>query len=186
MSPARDRKVYTRTGDDGTTGLFHGGRVAKDASGPMAYGAVDEAVSALGVARAQTGTGSELDELLIRLQRELFVAGAHLSGMPLNHQLTERGALIPLSDLLGVSRQATVLAYQIGAGLCELITPSNGALMAILLAAGVPYQVRDGAFERVAVTLVDAEGFGAVDDAVVADHRAQSRREAGRKHRAGL
>ena len=48
--------------------------------------------------------------------------------------------LVPLSDLLGVSRQATVLAYQTGAGLTELLTPTNGALMAVLLAAGVSYQ----------------------------------------------
>ena len=48
--------------------------------------------------------------------------------------------LVPLSDLLGISRQVTVLAYQTGAGLTELLTPTNGALMAILLAAGVPYQ----------------------------------------------
>jgi uncharacterized ion transporter superfamily protein YfcC len=47
--------------------------------------------------------------------------------------------LVPLSDLLGMSRQITVLAYQYGAGLCELITPTNGALMAILAAAGVRY-----------------------------------------------
>jgi cob(I)alamin adenosyltransferase len=59
--------VYTRTGDDGTTGLLHGGRVGKDTTGPDAYGAVDEAVSALGAARAETERGSELDELLVRL-----------------------------------------------------------------------------------------------------------------------
>jgi uncharacterized ion transporter superfamily protein YfcC len=47
--------------------------------------------------------------------------------------------LVPLSDLLGLSRQATVFAYQTGAGLTELLTPTNGALMAILLAAGVPF-----------------------------------------------
>jgi uncharacterized ion transporter superfamily protein YfcC len=47
---------------------------------------------------------------------------------------------VPLSDLLGMSRQATVLAYQMGAGLAELLTPTNGALMAVLLAAGVPFQ----------------------------------------------
>jgi uncharacterized ion transporter superfamily protein YfcC len=47
--------------------------------------------------------------------------------------------LVPLADLLGYSRQVTVLAYQTGAGLMELLTPTNGALMAILLAAGVPY-----------------------------------------------
>ena len=47
---------------------------------------------------------------------------------------------VPLSDLLGLSRQVTVLAFQVGAGLTELLTPTNGALMAVLLAAGVPYQ----------------------------------------------
>jgi uncharacterized ion transporter superfamily protein YfcC len=48
--------------------------------------------------------------------------------------------LVPLSDLLGMSRQVTVLAYQYGAGLCDLVTPTNGALMAILAAGGVDYQ----------------------------------------------
>ncbi|MEQ8329310.1 MAG: hypothetical protein RH859_02480 [Longimicrobiales bacterium] len=48
--------------------------------------------------------------------------------------------LIPLSDLLGMSRQVTILAYQYGAGLCDLVTPTNGALMAILATAGVRYE----------------------------------------------
>ena len=48
--------------------------------------------------------------------------------------------LVPLSDLIGLSRQVTVLAYQYGAGLCELLTPTNGALMAMLAASGVPYE----------------------------------------------
>jgi uncharacterized ion transporter superfamily protein YfcC len=48
--------------------------------------------------------------------------------------------LVPLSDLLGLSRQVTVLAYQYGAGLCDLVTPTNGALMAILGVAGVRYE----------------------------------------------
>jgi uncharacterized ion transporter superfamily protein YfcC len=47
--------------------------------------------------------------------------------------------LTPLSDLIGLQRQVMVLAYQYGAGLCELLTPTNGALMAVLAAAGVPY-----------------------------------------------
>jgi uncharacterized ion transporter superfamily protein YfcC len=47
---------------------------------------------------------------------------------------------VPLSDLLGISRQVTVLAYQMGAGLTELLTPTNGALMAVLLSAGVSFQ----------------------------------------------
>jgi cob(I)alamin adenosyltransferase len=72
-------KVYTRKGDDGTTGLLFGGRAAKDDAGPDAYGAVDEAVSALGVARAEVGADSELGELLVQVQRELFVVGAELA-----------------------------------------------------------------------------------------------------------
>ncbi len=47
--------------------------------------------------------------------------------------------MIPLADLLGLSRQAAVIAYQTGAGLTELITPTNGSLMGILLAAKVPF-----------------------------------------------
>jgi cob(I)alamin adenosyltransferase len=77
-------KVYTRTGDDGTTGLLFGGRVGKDEVGPEAYGAVDEAVSALGLARAELDPDSELHDLLVQLQRELFVVGAELATAPDN------------------------------------------------------------------------------------------------------
>ena len=80
----RSVKVYTKTGDDGTTGLFFGGRVAKSDIGPSAYGTVDEAVSALGVARSLTERGGELFTLLVRLQRELFVVGAELATDPAN------------------------------------------------------------------------------------------------------
>ena len=58
---------------------FEGG---KDSPGPDAYGAVDEAVSMLGLARAEVERGSELDELLVRVQRELFVVGAELATAP--------------------------------------------------------------------------------------------------------
>lgn len=86
-----ERRVYTRTGDDGTTGLLFGGRVRKDAPGPTAYGTADEAVSALGLARAEADTGSELDVLLVRLQRELFVVGAELATEPTNRARLEDG-----------------------------------------------------------------------------------------------
>jgi uncharacterized ion transporter superfamily protein YfcC len=48
--------------------------------------------------------------------------------------------LVPLSDLIGLARQVTVLAYHYGAGLCDILTPTNGALMAMLAAAGVRYE----------------------------------------------
>ena len=57
-------KIYTRAGDDGTTGLFYGGRVGKDSALPRAYGAVDEAQAILGLVRAEAGKGTELDDML--------------------------------------------------------------------------------------------------------------------------
>ena len=56
------------------------------------------------------------------------------------HAVLTMPLLVPLSDLLGLSRQVTVLAYQYGAGLCDLVTPTSGALMAILAAGGVRYE----------------------------------------------
>jgi uncharacterized ion transporter superfamily protein YfcC len=69
--------------------------------------------------------------------------------------------LVPLSDLLGISRQATVLAYQTGAGLTEMLTPTNGGLMAVLLAAGIPYG-RWIKFASVGVLLALAVGVIAI------------------------
>src|SRR5437868_3899954 len=71
-------------GDDGTTGLLYGGRIAKDDSRTEAYGTVDEAVAALGLARAElTEAGlDEIAESVLRWQRELFVVGADLATNP--------------------------------------------------------------------------------------------------------
>ncbi len=77
-------KVYTRTGDDGTTALFGGGRVAKSHPRISAYGTVDEANAALGMARAalptdRSAADDRVDALLARLQNELFVLGGDLA-----------------------------------------------------------------------------------------------------------
>jgi len=87
-----DSIVATGRGDDGSTGLLFGGRVQKDDPRTEAYGTTNEAVAALGMARAEIGelrsAGSlpaELDalaDLLLRLQRELFVVGAELAANP--------------------------------------------------------------------------------------------------------
>jgi len=71
---------------------------------------------------------------------------------------------VPLADLLGLSRQVPVLAYQTGGGLTELIWPPNGALMAVLLAAGVPYQkwIRFVIGGVVLATLLGVAGITAV------------------------
>ena len=70
-------KVYTKRGDDGTTGLLYGGRVDKDDLRTTAYGTVDEACSALGLARAELD--GQLHDLVLEVQRELFVVGAQLA-----------------------------------------------------------------------------------------------------------
>ncbi len=75
--PSRVR-IYTRTGDDGTTARFHGKRVSKADPTVELSGAIDEAVAALGVARALCAGDAPAEEIL-RIQRELFVAGADLS-----------------------------------------------------------------------------------------------------------
>jgi cob(I)alamin adenosyltransferase len=74
-------KIYTRKGDDGTTGLWYGGRVPKFDGRPEAYGSCDEAAAALGCARAAAEPGELYDDIL-RLQNELFVAGAELATSP--------------------------------------------------------------------------------------------------------
>ena len=92
-SPGFDSAVATGKGDDGTTGLLYGGeRIAKDDQRAEAYGTIDEAVAALGLARAELGQKQELDvvppglagiaDLILRLQRELFVVGAELATNP--------------------------------------------------------------------------------------------------------
>jgi cob(I)alamin adenosyltransferase len=70
--------IATKTGDDGTTGLFGGGRVAKDHPRVAAYGAVDELNAALGVVRAEPPP-ADFDVLLARVQSELFDLGAELA-----------------------------------------------------------------------------------------------------------
>ena len=72
-------RIYTRTGDDGMTGLASGPRRRKDDLRVEAYGAVDEANSAVGLARLSTRETPVLDAMLARIQNELFDLGADLS-----------------------------------------------------------------------------------------------------------
>jgi cob(I)alamin adenosyltransferase len=86
-----DSAVATRRGDDGTTGLLFGGeRIAKDDLRTEAYGTIDEAVAALGLARAELGREGagirlavgDLAAIILAIQRELFVAAAELATQP--------------------------------------------------------------------------------------------------------
>lgn len=75
-------KIYTRKGDDGTTGLLFGGRVPKHSARPEAYGTVDEAQAAIGLARAvavERGRDDDLDPILVAVERDLWVLMAELA-----------------------------------------------------------------------------------------------------------
>ncbi len=71
-------RIYTKTGDDGTTGLADGGRRSKDDARIAAYGTVDEANSVIGMARLHSA-GDALDAMLARIQNDLFDVGADLA-----------------------------------------------------------------------------------------------------------
>lgn len=75
----RLNKIYTRTGDNGTTGLVAGPRRSKSDLRVEAYGTVDEANAFVGLARQHTGELSELDSMLMRIQNDLFDLGADLA-----------------------------------------------------------------------------------------------------------
>lgn len=93
-------KIYTRKGDDGTTGLLYGGRVRKDSPEIELNGAVDEAQAALGVARAEAGPGDELDGLLVELERELYVLMAEVATRPENRQKLEPGRSLVTPEMV--------------------------------------------------------------------------------------
>ncbi len=91
-------KIYTKTGDDGTTGLLYGGRVAKNDLRPTAYGDVDEAQAAIGLARA--AADQEVGEILLVIESELWIVMAELACSPDQmSKLTEAGNRISSSQV---------------------------------------------------------------------------------------
>lgn len=101
--PDRRTVVYTRTGDDGTTGLLFGGRVGKDSAITEACGAVDEAQAAIGVARAAaSGEDGPLEETLIAVSRDLWVLMAELATDATNQTKLRAGTTLVTSEMVSV------------------------------------------------------------------------------------
>jgi uncharacterized ion transporter superfamily protein YfcC len=111
---------------------------------------VDTLLNAFAVPLAH-GSAATAALLMIPFHVLVHIPVSSVSG----HAVLTMPLLVPLSDIVGISRQTTVLAYQIGAGLTELLTPTNGSMMAILLAAGVPF----GRWFRFAATGVALVGM---------------------------
>ena len=125
-------KIYTRTGDDGTTGLLYGGRVAKDAPAPTAYGDVDEAQAVIGLARSETGDGSELDGLLVGLERDLWVLMAELATAADNrHKLTAGQSLVTAEMVARLEPLIDDLTARFEAPK-EFVVPGQNRLSALL------------------------------------------------------
>jgi cob(I)alamin adenosyltransferase len=134
--------VATGKGDDGTTGLLYGGRIAKDDARAEAYGSIDEAVACLGMARAEVehlaSVGSLTQPLagltatILKLQRDLFVAGAELATNPEawdrlrdGETRVDEAMLNALEDILRAAESAVVMPR-------EFIVPGASRLSAAL------------------------------------------------------
>ncbi len=134
--------VATGKGDDGTTGLLYGGRIAKDDARAEAYGTIDEAVACLGLARAELGVMrasgrvppslEDLGQTILSLQRDLFVAGAELATNPDawdrlrdGETRVDEAMLIALEDRLRAAEDAVQMPR-------EFIVPGASRLSAAL------------------------------------------------------
>lgn len=125
-------RIYTRRGDDGTTGLLYGGRTRKDAPVMEATGAVDEAQAALGMARAEASSGSEVDRLLIGLERDLYVLMAELTTLPENRgKLTPGSSLVTSAMVEGLERTIDELTGRFPP-VTEFVVPGHDRLTAAL------------------------------------------------------
>jgi cob(I)alamin adenosyltransferase len=125
-------RIYTRKGDDGTTGLLYGGRVAKDAPAPTAYGDVDEAQAVLGLARAEAEKGSELDELLVALEGDLWVLMAELATDPRNrHKLVDGTSLVTDAMVTALERRIDDLSERFTPP-TEFVVPGQTRVAALL------------------------------------------------------
>ena len=78
-------KIYTRTGDDGTTGLSDGSRVGKDCARVRAMGSIDETNSIIGMMIAELAAADPVTAVYVRIQHDLFDLGGELSPFPARH-----------------------------------------------------------------------------------------------------
>jgi cob(I)alamin adenosyltransferase len=93
-------KIYTKTGDDGTTGLYFGGRVRKDSAQIEINGVVDESQAAIGLARAESAPDSELNQRLTALERDLYMLMAEVATAPENRHKLKAGASLVTEEMV--------------------------------------------------------------------------------------
>jgi len=125
-------KIYTRDGDDGTTGLYFGGRIAKNSDPIELNGAVDEAQAMLGWARALTEPRSRLNELLIVIERDLWILMAEVATLPKNrHKLAPGKSLVTTEMVTRLETEIDALSGEITMP-TEFVVPGEDQVSAAL------------------------------------------------------
>lgn len=122
-------KIYTRTGDDGSTGLANGERRAKCDARVEAYGDVDEANSAVGLARLSTAALPELDAMLERIQNDLFDLGADLATPPSDKPLGYEPLRIVMAQVSRLEQEIDTLNARLSP-LRSFVLPGGSAAAA--------------------------------------------------------
>lgn len=146
-------KVYTKTGDDGTTGLLFGGRVRKDSPLPTAYGSVDEAQASLGVVRAELDGDDELTGIIVPVMRDLWVLMAELATLPENRRKLEPGATLVTSEMVEALEQHIDEIAARFEPPTEFVVPGGNRVAALLDVA------------RTVVRRAERDSLSALDDA---------------------
>jgi len=145
-------RIYTRKGDDGTTGLYFGGRVPKDSLRIQANGAVDEAQAAIGLARAEFDRDSEANLLLAQVARHLYVLMAELATAPENRIKLVAGSSLVTEEMVGwVEDQIDELAQRVEVPADFVVPGENRRSAALDLARTVVRRA-----ERLSVSLADS------------------------------
>jgi len=125
-------QIYTRDGDDGTTGLLYGGRVRKDTDPIEVNGAVDEAQAMLGLARAHGLEDPELDAMLTEIERDLYCLMAEVATAPENrHKLKPGISLITPEMTADLERRIDALSERVEMP-TEFVIPGQNLVSASL------------------------------------------------------
>jgi len=157
----RLNKIYTRTGDNGTTGLVSGPRRSKSDLRVEAYGSVDETNAFVGLARQHTAASAEMDAMLMRVQNDLFDLGADLA-------TPETGEKPPCEPLRIIAAQVERLEGEIDQLNAELEPLRSFVLPAGSAAAAALHAARTVArrAERRMVALAETEGEAVSREAI--------------------
>jgi cob(I)alamin adenosyltransferase len=151
----RLNKIYTRTGDDGTTGLGTGERRRKDDLRVDAYGTVDETNAAVGLARLSTAEHPQLDAMLARIQNDLFDLGADLCTPPSDEPLGYEPLRIVQDQVDRLEREIDELNADLAPLRSFVLPAGTPAAAALHLARTISRRA-----ERIMVALAAQEAVG--------------------------